>query len=354
MYKAIIFGDPNSEIITAEDVYFGRISRNNEFVDPEYKFKVRYVKGAKNNGAAHFRLYMSREDYNNLSPERKNKYDILSTMKHYAETSWHRNWEKLLSQFCEIEKYIKDPNTNERKRADAYYEKANIVIELQHSYIDGDFENRNKFYNGLNINVVWLFNLPNANIEDDGDVMTILEDNARGFFKVAENVNNLTEHNVYIQTKNRRIYRVNNLERKEIDNELKSTIRMFKKTKVYSIEEFISEIESGEILENDNSPKDERKEEKKLKSILQIYEEINDGHLRSFTVKDDTKKYDNIYRLYYADNEKKLARNFKYGGYLIRYCSQDDHILSSTYYNLSEKDAEQEKWVLLSCSKEYR
>ena len=51
-------------LVSAEDIKNGLYSREEEFVDPEYEFKVQYVKGAKNNGGPYFRLYYSFILYN--------------------------------------------------------------------------------------------------------------------------------------------------------------------------------------------------------------------------------------------------------------------------------------------------
>ena len=58
MKKALLFRE-NEEpaLVSAEEVKDGLYSRYEEFVDPEYEFKVQFVKGARNNGALYFRFY---------------------------------------------------------------------------------------------------------------------------------------------------------------------------------------------------------------------------------------------------------------------------------------------------------
>ena len=216
MNKAKIFENDADRLIEAIDIRNGKESKEHEFVDSEENFKVTYVKGAKNNGAPYFRLYMSHADYLKLTPERKTRFDILKGMNHFAETQWHKDWEESVKHFTSIEKYIKNPKTKEYKRADAYYEEAEIVIEFQHSYASFDFKLKNDFYKDLNINTIWLFDLMKLNTRENGEYIEILEDNARGFFKVSEEENNLNDYPVFIQVKSGLIYKVNSLERKKL------------------------------------------------------------------------------------------------------------------------------------------
>lgn len=247
MKKALLFRENEEPIeVTADEVKAGLYSRWEEFVDPEYEFKVCYVKGARNNGGPYFRLYYSYEDYKRLYPDRASKYEIVADMRRYQESNWHKKWKKLVSDFCEIEKCIKNPSTNKRRMADAFYEKTKTCIEFQHSYIANDFEERNEFYSDLSIRAVWLYDLPKANVKqaEDGAV-EILEDNARGFFRISENPDNLKKHPVYIQVKSGTIYRVTELKRRESSAKQKSTIRYFYPLEEYTEDEFV-----GAILNN--------------------------------------------------------------------------------------------------------
>ena len=250
MKKALLFRENEEPIlVSADDIKKGIYSRDEEFVDPEYEFKVQYVNGAKNNGGPYFRLYYSYEEYKRLNPDRATRYQIVANMRRYQESSWHKRWKYNVSSFCEIEKYTKNDKTNKWKYADAYYSKYNTCIEFQHSYIANDFEERNKFYSALNIQTIWLYDLPQANVkEDEEGNIELLENNALGFFRISENPDNLKKHYVYIQVKKGMIYRVKELCRKEIDGELKSTIRYFVLSEVYSEEEFIEAIKNNEII----------------------------------------------------------------------------------------------------------
>ena len=189
MRHALLFRENEEPVlVSAENVKNGLYRRDEEFVDPEYEFKVVFVRGARNNGRPYFRLYYSYEEYKKLYPERASRYEIVANMKHFKESEWHKHWKKLVSEFCTIERCVKNPETNKWKFADAFYEKTQTCIEFQHSYIAFDFEERNAFYKNLSINTVWLYDLPNANArQSETGSIEILEDNARGFFRISEN-----------------------------------------------------------------------------------------------------------------------------------------------------------------------
>ena len=242
MNKALIFDkDGVSTLVTAEEVKAGIYDPSEyEFVDPEYEFKVQFVRGSKNNGSPYFRLYYSYEDYKKLYPDRADRYEIVANMRRYYESLWHKTWKARVGSFCEIEKYTKDPDANKWKYADAFNPDTNTCIEFQHSYIALDFEERNDFYSNLGINVIWLYDLSNAHVCDKGNnCFEILEDNAKGFFRISEKPTNLTRCPVYIQVKTGMIYRVTELQRKRIDSEYNSTIRFFSPSETYTEDEFI-------------------------------------------------------------------------------------------------------------------
>ena len=249
MKKARLFKENQEPIIvSADEVKNGQYSRNEEFVDPEYEFKVQYVKGARNNGGPYFRLYYSYEEYKKLYPDRASRYEIVADMRRFQESQWHKGWKEKFASFCNIEKCIKDPDIHKWRFADAFYEKTKTCIEFQHSYIAMDFEERNEFYSKLSINTVWLYDLPSANARIDkyGNI-EILENNAKGFYRISENPDNLKNHKVYIQVKSGKIYRVKELLRKEFSTKHTGTIRYFKPTEIYTEEEFIKAIKTNTI-----------------------------------------------------------------------------------------------------------
>lgn len=247
-YACLFRENEDPILVSAEDIKKGIYSDEEEFIDPKYEFKVEYVKGARNNGGPYFRMYYSREDYIRIHPERAQWYDYVRNMRHYDETSWHKKWKQFFSDFCEIEKYIKDESTGIWKYADAYYHKTKTCIEFQHSYIARDFEARNEFYSNFLINMIWLCDLSKANVREDsqGNV-EILENNAKGFFRISEVAENLSNYRVYIQVKSGKIYRVSKLYRKESSNGLKSTIRYFVPHEVYTEDEFVEAVRMNKI-----------------------------------------------------------------------------------------------------------
>ena len=79
MKEARIF--KTGEIVSAQDVFDGKYDRHENFVDVEEDFKVLYWNGAKNHGKPHFKLYLSLEDYNNLTDEQKQLLDDIHSGK---------------------------------------------------------------------------------------------------------------------------------------------------------------------------------------------------------------------------------------------------------------------------------
>ncbi len=250
-YARIFKKDGDIEVVSAVDVLNGKVDKNAEFIDLEYEFKVTFVSDCKGHTGPYFRLYLSREDYEKLSDDKKTRYDILQEMRKYQESKWHQDWKAKFESTCEIEKTIKSEKNKTYKRADAYCEEINTCIEFQHSFIAMDFEERNKFYQDLGIHIIWLYDLTKKNVKKVGEnEFEILEDNARGYFKIADFKDNLEKYQVYFQTKDKLIYRITQLRRKEIDDERKSTIRMFNPLTVWTEDEFVENVLSGKLASN--------------------------------------------------------------------------------------------------------
>lgn len=246
MKHALLFRNTEKPIlVSADEVKAGQYDRYGEFVDPEYEFKVEYVKGAKHGGGPYFRLYYSYEDYKRLCPERADRYHIVANMRRYEESEWHTRWKTNVASFCQIERTIQNKETQRWKIADAYYADTKTCVEFQHSYISFHFEEKNEFYRTLSLHTVWLYDLTGSNINAcaDGSI-EILEDNARGFFRISENPDNLRDNFVYIQVKTGRIYRVTELERRETSNTFKSTIRYFWPSEIYEEQGFVAAIKN--------------------------------------------------------------------------------------------------------------
>ncbi|MBR0461668.1 MAG: hypothetical protein IJJ00_03010 [Erysipelotrichaceae bacterium] len=352
MDKARIF--KTNEIVTAQDVLDGKINKNDDFVDVEEDFKVTFVKKAKNNGRPYFRVYYSLEDYKELSPEQKTRYDILSEMRHYQETPWHRDWKALFEPYAEIEKVIINPETKKRKIADAFFKETKICVEFQHSYIANDFEERNAFYRELGIDTFWLYDLTGLNVKLQADgSYQILENNAKGFFKIAENQMNLLMEGVFIQAKDKLIYRINYLDRKEIDNEFKSTIRCFYPAGIYNSEEFIEYIRNYRSVFHAPIIDPEYLEEQR-----RYYDFIKEPH--------------SLYELWKPSFNRMVVQNIEDGQYILidrsidgksmkkavgyktviafHYVKYENHwydILSSKEYGISDDKASREIWMFM-------
>ena len=248
MDEALLFQNGEKILVKAAEVLEGRYDyHGNQFVDPEYEFRVSFVKAAKGQGKPYFRLYYSYADYKRLFPDRADRYKIVANMRRYDESRWHKHWKELFRPFCTIEKYIKNPTTNQWKFADAFYASTHTCIEFQHSYIAFVYEERNAFYNALGVNTIWLYDLTEATIRDENGIIEILEDNSKGFFRVSEKPENLKTHPVYIQVKGGLIYRVHELLRREINSELKSSIRYFIPSEVFTEEEFVLAVKEEHI-----------------------------------------------------------------------------------------------------------
>ena len=241
MDKALLFYNGEPVLVSAEEIRDGKYPKDSEFVDAEYPdYKVRYVSAgrpAKDEevGIPYFRLYYSYEEYKNLYPDRADKYKIVADMRRFQESQWHREWKEKLSPFCETEKYFE--HDKRWKYADAFYAEADACIELQHSYAGLEFEDRNEFYMALKKKMIWLFNLPKAQVREAEDgTLEILEDNARGFFRAAyETQDKFGEVSVFIQTKSRKIYRVIELYRKNGDYKGHiATLRFFKPNGIWT------------------------------------------------------------------------------------------------------------------------
>lgn len=344
MNKAKIFENDTDRLINALDIRDGKESKQHEFVDPEENFKVTYVKGAKHNGVPHFRLYMSHADYLKLSPERKSRFDILKGMDHFAESQWHRDWEESVKHFSVLEKYIKNPKTKTYKRADAFYEEGNTTIEFQHSYTSTDFKRKNEFYTNLSINIIWIFDLIKLNAKENGENIELLEDNARGFFKVSEEEKNLSDYPVFIQVKGGLIYKVNSLERKEIDNELQSTIRYFKKAELFTKEQFIDGIKNKERCFYAKQYLNNKK------SIFELWSETNDGKRSQIIIRNT--ETDDIIKIWKDKKTGLISENYSDHCIGFMYCGYDTKVKkykieNSKIYSLAKNKAKLPIWELL-------
>lgn len=316
------------KIVSAEDVLYDKVDRNSEFVDLEYEFKAYFVKDCKGHYGPYFRLYLSREDYQKLSQDKKTKYEIVKKMRRYQESDWHRHWKKRFEQTCEIEKTIKNEKSKTYKYADAYCRQTNTCIEFQHSFISMDFEERNKFYKELGIQIVWLYDLTKSNIKKTGDnEYEILEDNARGFFKIADFKDNLEKYQVYFQAKDGLIYRINQLRRKEIDDKKQSTIRLFNPLTIWTEDEFIGNVLSGNLA-----------------SSLHTVDELWNKDYSAMIIEDtETGKRIKIT----GKKDGTMYRTFDFDVLLYKYVDDNLKETINKGYHLNKDEEHKKKWKLI-------
>lgn len=336
MKVALLFINGERVLVTAEEVKNGKFPPSEyEFVDPEYEYKVQFVCSAKNKGGPYFRLYYSYEDYKKLYPDRADRYKIVADMRRYQECIWHKNWKKDVSHFCIIEKCIRNPKTGKYRFADAYYPALHTCIEFQHSYIALDFEERNKFHYNLGNQVIWLYDLPKASVCDgENGSLEILEDNARGFFRISENPENLKQYPVYIQVKSKMIYRVEELNRLETHSETKSSIRCFRPSETYTPETFIEAIRSNRIKPPEEQP-----------CLMPLSALWRDNFSNAFVLDAEKDKIIMINR----DHNGHLYRNNS-GCIIYQYAERKGnqfHAVKGYEYPLSKQDENTCKWRLL-------
>ena len=343
MKYALLFKENTEPIlVSAEEVKNGLYNRDSEFVDPEYEFKVQFVRGSRNNGSPYFRLYYSYEEYKSLFPDRASRYEIVANMRRYDESMWHKEWKEKLSTFCSIEKHIKNTSTNKWKFADAFYDQTQTCIEFQHSYIALDFEERNAFYSKISINTIWLYDLSGAGVRTDeyGNI-EILEDNAKGFFRISENPDNLRNHLVYIQVNSGIIYRVRELFRKDSSNNLKATVRYFCPTEIYTEKEFIEAIRTntvGDLLETDI----------KIPQSLQNLWKDNYSWIIAKNIENNEMIFIN------HNGNGEMFRDFRSNCIKFKYADNkygDIPTEQKNEYHLSHKDENRPIWVLVNAKK---
>ncbi len=246
--------DETPIVVSAQEVFDGKYSRYNQFVDVKYpEYRVEYVSGGKpkkgeTKGCPYFRWYYSYEQYKERYPDGAERYyEIVGNQRHFQESKWHQEWKEKLSSFCENEKRFVNKD-KKWKYADAYNAKTDTCIELQHSYASNEFKDRNEFYAEEGKTMIWLFHLPNAQVKETADGnYEILEDNARGFFRAAyESQYDFGKIIVFVQVQSGQIYRISKLHRKEgAHEEIKSTTWCFFHEGVWNEEGWIKWLRYG-------------------------------------------------------------------------------------------------------------
>lgn len=335
MNQARLFSpDGKAYVISADDVLNGKVDRHSEFIDLEYEFKVQFVKNCKGHKGPYFRLYLSREDYRRLSEDQKSKYNILKKMRHHQESAWHEYWKEKFKAFCEIEKTINSKDGQRYKRADAYCDKIKTCFEFQHSFIDKDFEKRNSFYKELGIETIWLYDLTSQGVKQIADnEFEILENNSKGFFKISDFKDNLEKYQVYFQTKDKLIYRITKLGRKEIDDDKKSTIRTFHAINIWTEDEF---IKNASVKRPNNEPK----------TIGELWKTTYYA-----MVVEDTEKMIRI--KIRGRKDGTIYRDYQYNNIEYKYVDERCIETSTTKYHLSKENENKRKWRLVKSYPRY-
>lgn len=83
---------------------------------------------------------------------------------HYEMGEWHSEWQDKFP--AEMQEIVKK-HDGKMHRADVLIETTKTVVEFQHSPLSADeFDNRNRFYNGLGYKVVWVFDATTQYGED--------------------------------------------------------------------------------------------------------------------------------------------------------------------------------------------
>lgn len=356
MNKARIHNENIDIIVSAEEVLNGQYDRHSDFVDPEYEFRVTFVSVSKNHGSPYFRLYFSLEDYQNMTPERKTRYDILRDQYHFAESKWHREWEDRVSSFCKNEYYIKNPNSSKYKRTDAFCESHKLCIEFQHSYIANDFNERNKFYSQLGYKVIWLYDLTKHEGKVVEDIVELVEDNACGFFRIAEEDKDLKDYPVFIEVKGGRIFKVEKLLRKEIEGDKQSTIRFFNLSTTFeNYENFVEALKTcDESLFESKPPK------QKDKSVIRRQKTFDFDNCKSIAgLWDESYSFMVVLNthtsiVYFVfGKEGQLIRDYQTGKIRCKYAYKDSYGQyreKGTYYNILDEN--ERIWALLHYAKD--
>ena len=243
----------NNEKISVDNIKNGLVKRSEDFIDIEEDFRVTYVSKSKNNGQPYFRLYFCYEDYKNLTKEEidnlRKRYDILKKLRHEENCEWHNEWENKIKEIADIERAFKIDGEKGYRIPDGFIEEKSLCIEFQHSYLANDLINKTNFYSELGFKTLWLFDLTGSDIKEEDNKIFITEKNSKGFFRICRELNDdLNNYLIFIQTKNRNIYRVKFLFRKENeDNDFKSSIRFFEKDLEMKESEFVEFIRNENI-----------------------------------------------------------------------------------------------------------
>lgn len=353
MDKALLF--KNKKLVNASEVEEGLISKEEEFIDIEENFKVVFVKRSIDNKKAHFRYLVSKDEYLKLSEDKKILYDFLvSSFKHKEEDEWYKSWIDKFSHFAKTNFYIKNEETNKHKFADVFIKENNLCIELEKNYIRNYFDEKNLFFSSLGYKTIWLFDLTNKEIKKiKNNYIEILEGKSKAFFNLMDETRSFKDFHVFIQTKDKMIYKVERLEENNSSNNSNinvnksySKIRRFKYMISFNEDSFIKAIK-------DNNKDLFIKESVYIGSIYDLW----DDKYKAMVVENIFNNKETI--IIYGDDNGYMYRDFKYFKISYKYVtffknSGKWFINSNKFYNLNEEKAKRKEWKLLGFKKRER
>ena len=360
------------KLFSAQEVFEQKLAADH-FVDPDKNYLLKFVapyerkarSDSKTPGSekpkvkvrAYFRKKLSLNDYRELhgvNGELKGVEHVL----HHKESDWHRDWQTRVSSFCEIERrfYPDGVKTeNGYKIADAFYEKANTIIEFQKSFDDSALE-KTHFYAHEKLRLIWLFCLPTLEVFEDEGVYKIGEDNMYHFFRIEDLMPGFFENNVvFIQDEKERIYYVGKLGRVDSKTELEATVRYFEKGLTFGGSDSFAVWLKDEWPESPLFIKN--KEKLILKSATEILADFEGKPDSYFYLQNCTKNDKNGMPLIYCFRKDNGVIRQKEDYYLSYRCFDK----SGIYYVVNDRWActiqskTAKQWVLLATNrKKYR
>ena len=353
-------------LYTAQEVFEKHLELE-EFVDPDIKWSLKYVAPYDRQGrtdsetsgadkprvqvSAFFRKKLSLKDHHEL-------YGINESLKevehriHEWDSTWHDLWKERVKDFCELEKRFYpdgNPQKGGYKIADAYYEKANTVIEFQKSFDDNALE-KSAFYKKENMRLMWVFYLPTLMVFKDGEKYKIREDNFYHFFRIEDIQPGFYNDNlIFLQDKNDRIYYIDHLERVESGSLLEATIRYFNCKKVFdNPDEFVKWLKydwPNSQFFKIYGANDE------LKSLREIFLQFKGKEDKMFYLQNGTKNDIKGEKLIYCFIKDDGLIRTDNRGLLISYRCYTDF---NGYYKVPKKweptvqNPDSKKWILLA------
>ena len=188
-----------------------------------------------------------------------------------------------------------------------------------------------------------MYDLSKSAVKENDDSIDILENNAKGFFRISEKPENLKKYRIFIQVKSGVIYQVDELKRHETDTNLKSSIRYFSPVKVYQDNEFVEAVITGDVLKSNSVTTIDTKEE--LYNLNELWKTNYSSMIVLDTEKGETIRIN-------RDDNGQMFRSFASGCIQYNYVDWYDKIKffklkSKKDYSISPKKEKLKIWKLL-------